>query len=129
LNVTIGSRSLKRPTYPVFFSLTIFLQVVLPVSAPAGKTLSASGNDAASNFKLRCSSCHGVNGNGDTSLGRTLRAADLRSAEVQKQSDEQLTQIIADGRKTMPSFGNSLTQDQIRALVAYIRKLAGKVQK
>jgi mono/diheme cytochrome c family protein len=129
LNVTIGSRSPKRPTYPVVFSLIIFLQAVLPVSAPVGKTLSASENEAASNFKLRCSSCHGVNGNGDTSLGRTLKAADLRSAEVQKQSDEQLTQIIADGRKNMPSFGNSLTQDQIRALVAYIRKLAGKVQK
>ena len=29
----------------------------------------------------------------------------------------------------MPSFGNSLTQDQIRDLVAYIRTLAGKVQR
>jgi len=53
-----------------------------------------------------------------------LNAADLRSAEVQKQSDAQLAQVISEGRKNMPSFSDSLTQDQIRALVAYIRRLA-----
>ena len=58
-----------------------------------------------------------------------MKAADLRAPEVQKQTDEQLAQVIADGRKNMPSFSNSLTQEQIRALVAYIRKLAGKVQR
>jgi mono/diheme cytochrome c family protein len=121
--------SLKGPTSPVVFSLIIILLTVLPWLLSAGKAPPASGNETASNFKLRCSSCHGVSGDGDTSLGKTLKAADLRSPEVQNQSDEQLAQIIADGRKNMPSFSNSLTQDQIRALVAYIRKLAGKVQK
>ena len=53
-----------------------------------------------------------------------MNAADLRSAEVQKQSDAQLAQVISEGRKNMPSFSDSLTQDQIRALVAYIRRLA-----
>ena len=53
-----------------------------------------------------------------------MNAADLRSAEVQKQSDAQLAQVISEGKKNMPSFSDTLTQDQIRALVAYIRKLA-----
>jgi mono/diheme cytochrome c family protein len=126
--VTTVARSLKGPTHPVVFALIIFLLTVFPGPLSAGNAPTTSGGEAANDFKLRCSSCHGINGNGDTSLGKTLKAADLRSPEVQKQSDEALAQVIADGRKTMPSFGNNLTPDQIRALVAYIRKL-GKVQK
>jgi mono/diheme cytochrome c family protein len=119
----------KWPTHFVVFSVTVFLLVVLATPLSTGNASPASANEAASDFKLQCSSCHGQNGDGNTSLGKTLKAADLRSAEVQKQSDEQLAQVIANGRKNMPSFGNSLTQDQIRALVAYIRKLAGKAQR
>jgi mono/diheme cytochrome c family protein len=123
------TRSLKGPASPATFAPLIVLLALLPWPALAGKNPSPSGDDAASNFKLQCSSCHGVDGAGDTSLGRTLKAADLHSSEVQRQSDSQLAQVISDGRRNMPSFSNSLTQDQIRALVAYIRKLGGKVQK
>jgi mono/diheme cytochrome c family protein len=119
---------LRVPTSRAAFGLLIVLLAVLPFPAPAGKNPPASGDDAASIFKLRCSSCHGVKGAGDTSLGRTLKAADLLSAETQKQTDAQLAEVISDGRKNMPSFSNSLTQDQIRALVAYIRKLGGKAK-
>ncbi len=106
----------------------LVLLLFSPAPATAG-TIPAPSNETADSFKLQCSSCHGQNGAGDTSLGKTLKAADLRSPEVQKQSDAQLAQVIADGRKNMPSFGNSLTQDQIRALVSYIRKLAGNAQR
>ena len=91
------------------------------IAAKSGK---ASENEAASTFKLQCSSCHGVNGAGDTSVGKTLKAADLRSPAVQKQSDAELAQVISEGRGNMPSFKDSLNEEQIRALVAYIRKLA-----
>jgi len=108
--VTAGSR--KTP---------LILVLLAVFSGPA----CASGTAAArSTFKLQCSSCHGQNGAADTSVGKSLNAADLRSAEVQKQSDAQLAQVISEGRKNMPSFSDSLTQDQIRALVAYIRRLA-----
>jgi mono/diheme cytochrome c family protein len=127
--VTTATRSLNGPTHPVVLTLITFLLAVLLTPLSAGKAPPAPGNQAANDFKLRCSSCHGVNGDGDTSLGRTLKAADLRSVEVQEQSDAELAKVIADGRKNMPSFSNSLTQDQIRAVVGYIRKLAGKVQR
>lgn len=110
---------------PAAIALTIVLLGVFPGLASAQKSPPASGSAAArSTFKLQCSSCHGRNGAGDTSVGKSLKAADLRSAEVQKQSDAQLAQVIREGRNNMPSFSDSLTQDQIRALVAYIRKLA-----
>jgi mono/diheme cytochrome c family protein len=126
--VTAGTR--KTPLQaPAAIALIIVLLAVLPGLASAEKSPSTSGSAAArSTFKLQCSSCHGQNGAGDTSIGKSLKAADLRSAEVQKQSDAQLAQVISEGRNNMPSFSDSLTQDQIRAVVAYIRKL-GKSQK
>ncbi len=105
--------------------LIIVLLAVFAGPASATKSPSASGTAAAkSTFKLQCSSCHGQNGAADTSIGKSLNAADLRSPEVQKQSDAQLAQVISQGKNNMPSFSDSLTPDQIRALVAYIRKLA-----
>jgi len=110
---------------PAAIALILVLLAVFPGLASAEKSPPASGTAVArSAFKLQCSSCHGQNGAGDTSVGKSLNAADLRSPEVQKQSDAQLAQVISEGRKNMPSFSDSLTQDQIRALVAYIRKLA-----
>ncbi|MFI5089234.1 MAG: c-type cytochrome [Terriglobales bacterium] len=122
--MTAGPR--KTPLKaPAAIALTIVLLAVFSGLASAGKSQPASGNAAArSTFKLQCSSCHGQSGAGDTSVGKSLNAADLRSAGVQKQSDAQLAQVISEGRKNMPSFSDSLTQDQIQALVAYIRRLA-----
>ncbi len=125
--MTAGSREtpLPAPARAAAIALILVLLAAFSEPASAGKSPPASGNAAAtSTFKLQCSSCHGQNGAGDTSIGKSLKAADLRSAEVQKQSDAQLAQVIGEGRKSMPSFSDSLTQDQIRALVSYIRKLA-----
>ena len=38
-------------------------------------------------FKAKCASCHGPDGAGATAVGKAMKVRDLRSAEVQKQSD------------------------------------------
>jgi mono/diheme cytochrome c family protein len=55
-----------------------------------------------------------------------LKAKDLRSDEVQKNSDPELTEVITKGRNKMPAFGQKLKPDQIQQLVAYIRHLGKK---
>jgi mono/diheme cytochrome c family protein len=55
-----------------------------------------------------------------------MNVPDLRSPVVQKLSDAQLAQVIANGKGGMPSFKNSLSEDQIHALVARIRSLGRK---
>jgi len=56
-----------------------------------------------------------------------LGVKDLRSDEVQKQTDAQLSDIITNGMgKKMPAYKGKLTDDQIKGLVAYIRGLAKK---
>ena len=119
-----GARSHLWPPGGVAWTVAILSLTLSLASLAAAKTGKASENEAASAFKLQCSSCHGANGAGDTSVGKTLKAADLRSPEVQKQSDAELAQIISEGKGNMPSFKDSLNPDQIRALVAYTRKLA-----
>ena len=56
-----------------------------------------------------------------------MKAPDLRSEEVQKQTDAQLVDSTANGKgKKMPAYRDKLTGDQIQQLVAYIRELAKK---
>jgi hypothetical protein len=59
-------------------------------------------------------------------MGKQLGAKDLRSAEVQKQTDAQLNDGITNGvGKKMPAYKGKLTDDQVKGLVGYIRDMAG----
>ena len=77
-------------------------------------------------FKSKCSTCHAADGSGNTPIGKSMKIRDLRSPEVQKQSDAQLSAIIRDGKGKMPAAGKGLTDEQVHVLVAYIRELGGK---
>lgn len=98
---------------------TILLVTITPARAQS---------DGAALFKSKCAICHGADGKGDTSMGKTLKVRDLTSQEVQKQSDEQLTAAIRDGMANgkMPAYKDKLSDAQIKDLVAFIRSLAKK---
>lgn len=86
----------------------------------------ARGQDGAALFKTNCTPCHGDDGAGNTPTGKSLKAADLRSPEIQKKTDAELATVIANGKGNMPEWKPSLSDDQIKSLVAYIRKLKKK---
>jgi cytochrome c6 len=77
-------------------------------------------------FKAKCAACHGADGKGETAIGKTNKMNDLGSADVQKQSDADLTATITNGKNKMPAYGKSLKPDQIKDLVAYIRGFGKK---
>jgi mono/diheme cytochrome c family protein len=81
-------------------------------------------NDATTLFKSKCSACHGADGSGNTAVGHSMKIRDFHSADVQKQSDAQLTDLIAAGKGAMPAYKGKLTDDEIKQLVGYIRTLA-----
>jgi mono/diheme cytochrome c family protein len=83
-------------------------------------------NDGASLYKAKCAACHGADGTGNTSVGKTMKIRDLHSADVQKQTDAQLTDIVTAGKSPMPGYKDKLTADQIKGLVGYIRELGKK---
>ncbi len=86
--------------------------------------------DAGDNWKAHCASCHGGGGDGQTKMGRRLGAKDLSDPAYQKSfTDDQLFDHLksgetgADGKTKMKPFGDSLSDDEIRALVAYVRAI------
>lgn len=83
-------------------------------------------NDGASLFKAKCAACHGADGSGNTTVGKSMKIRDFHSADVQKQTDAQLTDMIATGKGAMPAYKGKLTDDQIKQIVGYIRELAKK---
>src|ERR1700722_4323308 len=82
--------------------------------------------DAARIYKTNCALCHSADGSGDNATGKALQAKDLRSEEVQKQSDAELAEVITKGRGKMPAFGAKLKPDDVTKLVAFIRGMANK---
>jgi len=102
-----------------FVGLTFF--VVSIVRADPGPDNAAVGGT----FRTKCAMCHGQDGGG-SEVGKSMNVPDLRAPEVQKLPDTELAQIISNGKGGMPSFKNSLTEQQIQGLVAHIRSLHQK---
>jgi len=90
------------------------------VSAPA-----RADNTAEATYKAKCASCHGPDGKGETPAGKAMKAGDFASDDVQKMSDADLSDAIAKGKGKMPAF-KTLTADQVKDLVAYVRTLGKK---
>jgi cytochrome c6 len=77
-------------------------------------------------YKAKCATCHGADGKGETPVGKMYKLRALASADVQKQSDEELTSLISKGKNKMPGYGRNLKGDEIKDLVAYVRAFAKK---
>ncbi len=101
-------------------SIKLALMVIAATLLFCGSTFADMVPDA---YKSRCAACHGVHGTGDTMIGNNLKIRNLASDEVQKQSDDELFNIISKGRNRMPAFDRKLSADQIRDLVKHIRSL------
>jgi len=77
-------------------------------------------------FQEHCIACHGPDGRAQTETGAKVGAADLTTDAVQRQSDSQLSKIVQNGKGKMPAFQGKLTDDEMRAVIAYLRQLASK---
>jgi mono/diheme cytochrome c family protein len=75
---------------------------------------------ARDTFTRSCAVCHGNNGEGRPLGGP--RAPSLKREEALNYTDDQLFEKIYKGSGNMPSFKNSLTEEQVKALVRFIRK-------
>lgn len=84
--------------------------------------------DMAAVYKRQCASCHGGDGSGKTGPGKVFKLRDLRSAEVQSQSDEQLFDILNKGKGKMPAYAN-LGHDTLHGLVKHMREMAKDAKK
>jgi mono/diheme cytochrome c family protein len=119
----------EKKSHSIIYSSTILTGFVatlmlLPTSIVRANPVPDSAASSAT-FRTKCAMCHGQDGGG-SEVGKSMNVPDLRSPVVQKLPDAQLAQIISDGKGGMPQFKNSLSEDQIHALVTYIRSLHQK---
>jgi cytochrome c6 len=82
--------------------------------------------DAEATYKAKCAGCHGADGSGSTAAGKAMKVRDFHAPEVQKETDAELTDIIANGKNKMPKYADKLKEAEIKDLVAYVRVLGKK---
>ena len=103
--------------------------IAIALSLFVTSAISARAADANQNWDNHCAQCHGKDGRGDTKMGQKLQAMDLTDAKKQAAfSDAQATKAIKEGIKEggktkMKALGGKLSDDEIKALVAYVRTL------
>lgn len=107
-----------------------WLAISLVVTLATGSVLvTAEGSvssaaDARATYNAKCASCHGRDGRSKTARGRRTHSRDLTDANWQNDvSDERLFNSIHNGRGKMPAFKKSLSENEIEALVALVRRL------
>jgi mono/diheme cytochrome c family protein len=80
-------------------------------------------DSGADTYKLKCAMCHGVDGTANTPAGKVFKAASFSDPAIVKIPDTDRTAIVKKGKDKMPAFGDKLTDDLIKSVLAYIRTL------
>lgn len=87
----------------------------------------ASLAEAREHYVEHCSMCHGIDGRGQTVIGRNLypKVPPMTDADTQQLSDGELYYIISNGVRFtgMPAWGGEDSPESIWGLVAFIRRL------
>ena len=91
--------------------------------------ITASAADGKTNWDSLCAKCHGADGKGQTKMGQKLGVKDFTDAKVQAElKDDAAARTIKEGMKdkdgkTLMKPFDTLSDEEIKALVQYIRSL------
>ena len=103
--------------------------ILLGVALLLAGAVSVRAADTKEGWDKSCAKCHGEDGKGTTKMGEKLGVKDYTDAKVQESlKDAEMTKAIKEGVKDkesdkmkMKAFGDVLNDDEVKALVAYIR--------
>jgi cbb3-type cytochrome c oxidase subunit III len=89
----------------------------------SGKPAAAQSGDGAALYQSTgCAVCHGADGKGNAQMKDIPNFTD--AAWQRKTADAEMARLIQNGKPPMPAYKNRLTDEQINALVSYIRAFA-----
>ncbi|OGZ98767.1 MAG: hypothetical protein A3G49_03725 [Candidatus Sungbacteria bacterium RIFCSPLOWO2_12_FULL_41_11] len=81
-------------------------------------------------YQAKCASCHSGDGTGNKKLGMLtggdLSRLDLTKTDTSKKTDDELKNIVLNGKNKMPSFKGKLSEEEITRLVKFLRALQKK---
>ncbi|HEY6908139.1 MAG TPA: c-type cytochrome [Myxococcales bacterium] len=107
----------------------IALVLALLAQAPVPPPAPVQTGSAKEIFEKHCTLCHGADGRSQTKKGRQYKAPDFTSAKWQRSTDdEEIADAITNGvpKTKMKGFREKLSQEQIRALIPYLRAFGKK---
>ena len=85
-------------------------------------TGNANARSAAELYAKNCASCHGRDGRAKTFKAKMKHARNFTDSEWQgRVSDERIFNSIMNGKGKMPAYGKKLSEQEIDALVTYVR--------
>jgi cytochrome c553 len=95
----------------------------------AALAVRAGAADVNENWKTHCMACHGKDGKGQTKAGKMAGVKDQTDSQYQATlNDEKMFTSVKEGlneggKEKMKPFKEKLSDDEIKALVAYVRSL------
>lgn len=93
------------------------------LSSVVALTLTINAAEPLENFGKHCATCHGKDGKGQTTMGKKLNTPDLTTKEVKSEEAFKILKegLKKDGKEIKKSFSGKLTDDEIKALVEYVK--------
>jgi mono/diheme cytochrome c family protein len=94
--------------------------------------LPSLANETSDLFEKKCATCHGVDGKGQTKMGKKFHAPDFTGEKWQKETTDKEIQkaivegVVEDGKRKMPAWKDKLTPEQIADLGKYARAFGAK---
>ena len=98
----------------------------IAVAVFAASLLTVTAADVKETWEKNCTKCHGPDGKGDTKMGKKLDIKDLTDAKLQASvKDEEMLKAIKegvkDGDKIRMKAAEGLNEEDMKALVGYVR--------
>ena len=91
--------------------------------------ITARADDGKDIWTAHCQMCHGADGKGQTKMGTRLGCKDFTDPKVQADiKDDDAVKAVKEGLKsddgkTLMKPFDSLSDDQVKAVIAYVRSL------
>ena len=100
---------------------------IITMTAILGVAAASQAADVTANWEKHCLKCHGKDGTGNTKMGKQSGVKDYTDPKVQEaMKDDSAVRIIKEGivekgKKKMDPYGDKLNDEEIKALIAYMR--------
>ena len=101
-----------------------------PTAQPAADTGAVAADPVAAGkqvYLARCALCHGPEGKGDGPASAALNPKPRNHTDgtyMNSRTDEQLLQVIRNGKGGMPAWKAVLSEQEIQSVLKYVRTLA-----
>jgi cytochrome c6 len=102
----------KSMRIPALLAMAVFISGA-PAFAQSGEAL----------YKSNCQACHGPSGTPNPAMAKALGIKAVSDPDMKRLTADQEFDVVKNGKNKMKGFSGKLTDDEIKNVVAYFRRL------